>query len=644
MFKAVYSLESINIVYINLCLMEVEVPKFSGDFLCIANMDEMVLTAVASSYIVEANRYLPLFEFPHVTAPNAVTDERNLDPHHMSRSRAQAFNIQVHNCINRLQTCNNIVLIGLTAEQKGYLTFLDNFNIIEIERYDDVGILLGPFTEKCTFFKCREEDVLEGLYNAITNGDLLQIDEQAGAFSLRGRGKKGIVVLENINRVSSVIAVNYAFAVGNDIKVIAEPGIGHREISNLIEEWQGGSQNAYNDLSAAIYKYVQDIEFTGYGYGVFFTKGAPYSLILKNIIPFCHVHYQFHVDFFVFNAIYFETFERVPSAIVFSPEEFDDEETLYVVQKAQQAGLYVRKLIGDEATVANLDNHVQHYPYELLHICSHGGEVEGVAITEEFTDQDGIVHVVEYDEVLSLGPEEGEEKIKVATKMLWRKLDGLVWMSKELKAKDYPHYVYTDMMNAIRKNKDKDRSKRKIVPNSSAIKCADFNYQAMFNYIAAGHSPIVFNNTCWSWSDIADSFLGVGARTYIGTLWKVRNDLAARTAERFYDHVFSTTVLSAISHAMNVTEGTENENIYIVWGLPFVSLKPAALATESKKQVLKQLVVSAERWTDKLQVVQKSYQRETILVILRWLNRQLVKYFANEFRDLLRDGTLKIRQ
>ncbi|MEU4769302.1 tetratricopeptide repeat protein [Actinosynnema sp. NPDC023794] len=41
------------------------------------------------------------------------------------------------------------------------------------------------------------------------------------------------------------------------------------------------------------------------------------------------------------------------------------------------------------------------------------------------------------------------------------------------------------------------------------------------------HRPIIFNNSCQSWTGVGREFVRVGARGYIGTLWSVPADLAA---------------------------------------------------------------------------------------------------------------------
>ncbi len=78
---------------------------------------------------------------------------------------------------------------------------------------------------------------------------------------------------------------------------------------------------------------------------------------------------------------------------------------------------------------------LKEFPYDLFHICSHGGEVNGYSLMEQFHDRYGVSHTIEYDEVVSFASSPDSKLIPVHTKQIWRKLDGLVWGSSELKEK-----------------------------------------------------------------------------------------------------------------------------------------------------------------------------------------------------------------
>ncbi|MFF4533761.1 hypothetical protein ACFY1P_31385 [Streptomyces sp. NPDC001407] len=49
-------------------------------------------------------------------------------------------------------------------------------------------------------------------------------------------------------------------------------------------------------------------------------------------------------------------------------------------------------------------------------------------------------------------------------------------------------------------------------------------------YVAFESLPVVFNNSCESWTGVGKEFVRAGARGYVGSLWSIPSDLAARFA------------------------------------------------------------------------------------------------------------------
>ncbi|KFF06326.1 hypothetical protein [Flavobacterium reichenbachii] len=619
--------------------MEEKIPEIDNEFFCIANYDNPILSALVSSFVSKFGKYLPMFEFSSVTSANNEADkiDEEIDEHQLSRVRATELNIKIKNTLKRIGGCNLLLLIDLSEAQKSYLTFLEEYTIVEIKDIHDVEIYLRYASNKTEYLNCSSNDIYAGLYYASENNLLLKIDETAEKIEINDN-KDGIIIIEKINYVSTIIAVNYAISINATLKIIDPVTLNEREIYELIEKWQDGDANSFNDLSANIYPNVESINFLNYRYATFFTIGAPYSLILKNIIPFTHVHLYLNPDFFIFNNLYFQNNYEIKSAIVFSPLEFNDEETDYVISKFSENNYYVKELIGKDATVYNIDNHVKEYPFDFLHICSHGGEINGYSITEKFIDSNGNSHIVEYDEIVSFAPSRGKKLIPVTTKMIWRKFDGYHWKSKELKEANFPHHVFSDMLNELRKNKNKNRIPKSKVPNSCAIKCFDFSYQAMFNLLAGSQSPIIFNNTCWSYSDISHKFIEVGARAYIGTLWGINNNIAKRTAESFYSDLFNGTILGALQSALINTVGTNDENIYFIWGLHFTSIKAGTSNEESKKDVALKLLQSINIWVDKLNTTTKPSIQKNIIELIEWNEYQLARYFIKEVTAIIDEG------
>lgn len=612
--------------------MKNNAPHIVSKFFCIINRDEATLAALILSYIDQSDGYIPTFEFPFVSSEDFENepDKEIRDEHQLSRSRARKFNIKVENTIRRLGGCEYLIIAGLSDKQLSYLTFLDDYNAIYIDGKDNVDVLLNDIVPKKGFLPCKESRLIEHLNYALKQNLYLSIDDDAENVPDSFGNSSGLVVIERNNKVSSVFGILYAHSIGADVELIDNEGLNNYEIKDLIEKWKNDEPNGFNNLSAVIFPYIEHIQFEKRGFVTFFTDGVPYSLILKNVVPISHVHLRINPDFFIFNSIYYESYAETYSAVVFSPKAFDNEETEYVIEKLSKNNLLVKPLVDYEATYFNLDNHIQHYPFSLLHLCSHGGEVEGTRIIEKFIDSGGDEHIVEYDEVFSFGLNPIKDSHSVAKKRLPRKFDGLTWRSKEFTDTTFPNFVFAEMFRALGNTKNQESLRVVNVPGSCHIKCVDSIYQAMFHYLAAMHSPIIFNNTCWSWSDVADSFIGVGARGYIGTLWDIDNTVATKSAEVFYDNIFDSTVLSSLHKALKIPKNARYENIYIYWGLHFTSIVPGVSTEASSLVVFSKIMDSLETWKTKLEKTKIPEHKKTIASIIDWLSRLLARNFKKE--------------
>ncbi|PZU02774.1 MAG: hypothetical protein DI622_20910, partial [Chryseobacterium sp.] len=552
------------------------IPDLDNKFCCIANNDDFVLAALVSSYIY-SGKYIPFFRFLNVSTEEDFLDSNFIDEHQISRSRSRIFNTRVNNCISRMRHCETIILIGLTEDQKSYLTFPEDIDILEIEDETDVeNYLLGIASEK-DILKCNAENILQSLHYAHRNNMRLEIQSYISSSTniITEEKENGLIVIENRFDVSGILAINYASSISAEIKVIDAPKIEENDVNEYIEKWKlENDENSIEELRKLIITNITDINLD-FPFVTFFTIGIPYSLIFKNAIPITHVHLYLDPDFFIFNNIYFEENEKLFSSLVFSPKFFLNEETQNVIQNLKKANYLVFELLDEEATSTNIDYAVQTLPFSVLHFCSHGGTVKGSRLKKSFRDSDGNEHIVEYDQVLSIMPERGKELIKVVLKYLPRRFDNLIWQSKELKELNYPHHVFSDMLKAISISGDKDiisRTVIKNIPNSCAIICKSFHYQAMFTTFCDNHSPLIFNNTCWSNSDIKSHFIANGTRAYIGTLWNIGNPTARESAKIFYDNIFDKPFMENFHSMQNLITEHSDKNIYIFWGLHFSTL------------------------------------------------------------------------
>lgn len=613
--------------------MPSNIPKIETEFACICNWDTPELAAVISTYISTSYSYSAFFEFPFVSAPYQKNRSEKENEHTYSSVRGEHTGILINNALARMDKVQNLIIAGLTNEQKSYLHFLKHFNVIEINNIDDIDFYLSPFfTTQRSELKCRKDEILSGQTQALAEGKILKITPSAPNINVTSNVARGIVIIEDNPTVYGIVAVNYAHSINATISIVPATNTDITSIvQGCIEEWYNGDLNALKEIEELVWERVNQINFSIYKYATFFTAGIPYSLILKNEIPFTFVHNRINTDHFIINNILFEGRFRLGGAVIFSPLCFEDEETNYVVDTLSKQSFYTKVLLGKEANVYELSSHLADFPYDIFHICSHGGEIKGNTIELSFKDGDNNEHTVEYDEVLSFSVSSRPGLIKVQSKVFYRKFDGLIWKSSELKSKAYKKSVFSDMNNAMHDAMAKDKkviSKARAIPFSCHIACSDSNYQGMMQILACHTSPVVFNNTCYSSIAIVDSFIQAGCRTYIGTLTKVSNPTAITVANTFYDQISNNSQLNAFFSAINKVT-TKEKDIYLFWGLHFSTITSINDVTKSRESVFKELLKSFYHWNEEVEKVTRQSIKENIEDKIKWLLKELQPFKAD---------------
>jgi hypothetical protein len=79
--------------------------------------------------------------------------------------------------------------------------------------------------------------------------------------------------------------------------------------------------------------------------------------------------------------------------------------------------------------------------------------------------------------------------------------------------------------------------------------------------------PVVFNNSCSSWTSTGEAFLAAGARAVVGTLWPVANDVAARIGSYVGGRLHDEPVMSLLFQAARDVAKPESA-AYVYVGLP----------------------------------------------------------------------------
>lgn len=163
----------------------------------------------------------------------------------------------------------------------------------------------------------------------------------------------GLFVIESIDNVSAVAAVNLAHAIHADIAVVApldedEP----RQILALIQEWkENDSATAYAAVEEKARCRIRHLPVDRFRFVTYFTAGLPYAFATAKAIPTSYVHLTQHATLFLFNAISAESKSLAGVAFIFALDELEMAgEASWLDQFLTERNYYVRSLVGSEAT------------------------------------------------------------------------------------------------------------------------------------------------------------------------------------------------------------------------------------------------------------------------------------------------------
>jgi hypothetical protein len=187
---------------------------------------------------------------------------------------------------------------------------------------------------------------------------------------------------------------------------------------------------------------------------------------------------------------------------------------------------------------------IELFPYDLLIIATHCGDVSGYRWTYEFIDSENIPRKLVVDIALGVGVARDDNNLLHVTQFIrFVSLDGVPWNDREQKAK---LYVGTAMNDFMERTRDTDNPKleptiKDTVPRvvgSAAMRMYDNNFIALPRSLASDSTPIVINNACVSWHRLASNFMFGGARAYVGTLFPISTteaeEVLLRTLRKHY--------------------------------------------------------------------------------------------------------------
>ena len=174
------------------------------------------------------------------------------------------------------------------------------------------------------------------------------------------------------------------------------------------------------------------------------------------------------------------------------------------------------------------------------------------------------------------------------------------------------------------------------VLGSAAMMMSDHNYLPMPRALAAEGSPIIINNACVSWHELASRFVFSGARAYVGTLFSVSDIEAEAVIVRILDKYFGKQIPYAVWAAQNAVYGTGSDrHPYVVTGVYPQRLR--VTKEDVPRRILSRLQIGQKYWRERAGVVSDNnphlakdaseiatfYEREIASCRKRWFGRKV---------------------
>ena len=534
-----------------------------------------------------------------------------MDEPRLERDDARNEVIRRNNSIARTRP-ELIIYARLSEESKReFSSLLPGRLVLEVNGTEEID-------SKLSSRACLPREVLHwgqqrlaiGLLLAKQTGKRLKIDLEESPPTLGIPGPSGhVVVLEDRTDIAPIIAANYAYSIGAGLAIIPEvlkdlaDDINEEFYTLYSEEGSGPLEEKMIGLRKKLRILVGEIDNLKFSGLTFVTSNLPFGFAF-NEVPSTHIFAYPDMGVHLANAIA----EEQPSSLgtrvslLIEPGDFDNSEIKEISDSLREQGGFVRILAERSATVLNVHQNIEFYPYDLLVISTHADETSGRRITYQFTDRDGCQHEITVDEGVGFGCDPAADKVLVTTYERFVSLDGVPWYDSEGKSK------IKNIGIAIRdfvEIKQKDLKSLKIVETKElkrvkgcmALKMVDHNYLPSPHAIADVNSPIIMNNACSSWHELSKRFIFAGARAYIGTMFPITGIEAKEIGRQLFTSHLKEPLAYALWQVQNEVYDSEVRRPYVMVGPHFSEIRISQINVP--KYLTQRLSVCMKRWQQK---------------------------------------------
>jgi len=574
--------------------------------------DDAHLAARLTSALARSRHYLTVLDGPRMTRPDA-----------------QAEVLRRNNAIARFNA-DQVILSGLSIIQESAMTSQLPKSIVNRCAAGDIEAFASESRLNNGRFRWGRENIGTGLLRALYEGQLIEFVDGGLTTPFTPRQNSHHVVCEAGEPMSEVIAANYAFSLGAGLTII--PKVDEQFSQQILERfYQSENGDQRQRLQTELRELCDEIELPQGGSLSFFTKKLPFGVGFPTQ-PSTHIFTYPDCGISVVNGFAAEQpgGRGVNVAVMVDPEKTPAPEIDVAIKVLHKRSVFVRAYRGRNADVRTITDMVDHFPYDLLLIATHCGDASGWRWTYEYKDSEGIDRCLVVDVAIGVGRTDDPDILNVLQFINFHSLDGVDWNDPVAKADLYVGTAINDYANWSSNKDFEPVSKEPLdrVKLSAVMSMYDNNFIPMPVALADHGTPIVINNACVSWHELAGRFTFANARAYIGTLYPVLPFEAESIMTQILNKYWGRPLPEALCLAQLETYGNDDQRRpYVMTGVYTQKLR----ATKEKvpQHIIQRLssgMLDYERRVElassedkqKLQDVADFYRKETIAFHKKW--------------------------
>ena len=421
------------------------------------------------------------------------------------------------------------LLAGLSAEARDAIIDKLPQNHAKVVGFGDVAALsVDPNRAERPQLVWGRDRIGLGLLTALYSGQLIEFADKESPRDAVPSKSGHLVICEAHKPLSEVIAANYAYALNAGLHIFDETNaVEGKALLEAFYSIDAPGVNAAAErarVSARMRELVGAVDLPANGSITFIVRQLPVGVAFPEL-PGTHLFTYPDLGRAVFNGFAAEQpgTRGTNVAVLVNPRKVAAPEIEAAAKLLPGRKIFVRGYEGRGANVRAVSEMVDLFPYDLLLFATHCGDASGYRWTYEYRDSEGIDRKLAVDVAIGVGHTDDEDVLRVMEYNRFHSLDGVDWNDPVAKADLYVGSAIRDWSERVRDEAFKPVHREPLdrVLGSAVLAMADNNYLPMPRALACEGSPIIFNNACVSWHELAGRFMFTNARAYIGTLYPV---------------------------------------------------------------------------------------------------------------------------